>query len=90
MSSASMVGMSFLVLGVILLMGKWIRVVSPSLQKLFIPSSLIGGFLALFLGSEVLGKIVSSAGYYGTFISGGLFPQEMIDIWSALPGLLST
>lgn len=87
MTSASMVGISFLVLGLILLIGKWIRVVSPPLQKLFIPSSLIGGFLALFLGSEVLGQIVTSSGYYGTFVSGGLFPQEMIDIWSALPGI---
>jgi len=41
--SAAMIGMSFLVLGVILLLGKWIRVMSPPIQKLFIPSSLIGG-----------------------------------------------
>jgi ESS family glutamate:Na+ symporter len=37
-----MVGMSFLVLGIILLLGKWIRVITPLLQKLFIPSSLTG------------------------------------------------
>lgn len=45
-----MVGMSFLVLGIILLLGKLIRVITPNLQKLFIPSSLIGGIiLELFL-----------------------------------------
>lgn len=85
--SASMVGMSFLVLGVFLLLGKWIRVMSPSLQKLFIPSSLIGGFLALFLGPEVLGTTVSWTGYYDPSLSNGIFPQEMVDVWRTLPGL---
>lgn len=85
--SASMVGMSFLVLGVFLLLGKWIRVISPSLQKLFIPSSLIGGFLALFLGPEVMGTIVSWTGYYDSSLSNGIFSQEILDVWRILPGL---
>jgi len=85
--SASMVAMSFLVLGVILLLGKWIRVMSPTLQKLFIPSSLIGGFLALFLGPEVLGNLVLWTGLQNSFLSGGIFPAEMLDVWATLPGL---
>ncbi len=85
--SAAMIGMSFLVLGVILLLGKWIRVMSPPIQKLFIPSSLIGGFLALFLGPEVLGYLISWIGDTGTFLSGGIFPEEMLDAWTTLPGI---
>jgi len=85
--SAAMIGMSFLVLGVILLLGKWIRVMSPPIQKLFIPSSLIGGFLALFLGPEVLGYLISWIGDSSTFLSGGIFPEEMLDAWTTLPGL---
>lgn len=85
--SAAMIGMSFLVLGAILLLGKWIRVMSPPIQKLFIPSSLIGGFLALFLGPEVLGYLISWIGDSGTFLSGGIFPEEMLDAWTTLPGL---
>ncbi|ATU08300.1 sodium/glutamate symporter [Methanohalophilus portucalensis] len=85
--SASTVGLSLIVIGLILLIGKWIRVVSPPFQKLFIPSSLIGGFLGLFLGGEVLGNVVSWAGITGTFLSGGLFPEYMLDVWIALPGL---
>lgn len=84
--SASMVGMSFLVLGMVLLLGKLIRVMSPTLQRLFIPSSLIGGFLALFLGPEILGKLFLWIGYNDTFHSGGIFPAEMLDIWATLPG----
>ncbi|MDG6243823.1 MAG: sodium/glutamate symporter [Methanolobus sp.] len=85
--SASMIGMSFLVLGIVLLLGKWIRVMSPPLQRLFIPSSLIGGFLGLFLGPELLGNMVSWAGFNDSFLAGGLFPAEMFDAWATLPGL---
>ncbi len=85
--SAAMVGMSFLILGVILLLGKWIRLMSPTLQKLFIPSSLIGGFVALFFGPEILGYIVLWAGYDSTLFSGGIFPQDMLDVWKGLPVL---
>lgn len=88
--SPSMVGMSFLILGIILLLGKWIRVITPGLQKLFIPSSLIGGFLALILGPQVLGNLVEWLGYEnGIFVllSGGIFPEDMLAVWAALPGL---
>ena len=85
--SASMVGMSFLLLGIILLLGKWIRLMSPPLQRLFIPSSLIGGFLALFLGPDVLGYIVTWLGYDNTFLADGLFPENILDSWAVLPGL---
>ena len=67
--SPSMVGMSFLVLGIILLLGKWIRVITPNLQKLFIPSSLIGGFLALILGPQALGNLVEGLEYENTAFS---------------------
>lgn len=88
--SPSMVGMSFLVLGIILLLGKWIRVITPNLQKLFIPSSLIGGFLALILGPQVLGNLVEGLEYENTafsILAGGIFPEDMLAIWASLPGL---
>lgn len=85
--SAGLIGMSFLVLGIILLVGKWIRLVSPPLQKLFIPSSLIGGFLGLILGPEVLGSVVSMTGVSGNLFSGGIFPGEMLEVWATLPGI---
>ncbi|MPM38964.1 hypothetical protein SDC9_85595 [bioreactor metagenome] len=90
MMSPFMVGMSFLVLGIILLLGKWIRVTTPGLQKLFIPSSLIGGFLALILGPQVLGNVVGWLEHEnGIFalLSSGIFPEDMLTVWAALPGL---
>ena len=84
--SPNMIAASFLILGLILLVGKWIRVTSPLLQKLFLPSSIIGGFLALFLGPEVLGNIVKWMGFGTTFLSNGIFPPEVLTVWGVLPG----
>ncbi|MDI6644874.1 MAG: sodium/glutamate symporter [Methanobacteriaceae archaeon] len=86
--SPAMVGLSFIVLGLILLIGKLIRIKSKILQRLFIPSSLIGGFIALILGPDILGSLINLIGLEGTFLSNGLFPLEMLEVWVALPGLL--
>ncbi|WP_269849972.1 sodium/glutamate symporter family protein [Methanosarcina horonobensis] len=86
----SAVGMSFLVLGLLLLLGKWIRVTTSYLQKLFIPSSLIGGFLGLVFGPQVLGNLVEWSEHEDTVLSllaGGIFPEDMLAVWATLPGL---
>jgi ESS family glutamate:Na+ symporter len=64
-------------LSVLLLIGKLLRTKIVLLQKLFLPASIIGGFVGLALGPYVLG----SAGVK-------LIPQEMLDTWAALPGML--
>ncbi|PYZ92644.1 sodium:glutamate symporter [Salipaludibacillus keqinensis] len=77
------VGFSLIILGVLLLIGKWLRVFTPFFQSFFIPSSMIAGLIALFLGPEVLGLTGVNL-----FDEGGLFPQAMVEVWSTLPGLL--
>lgn len=81
------VGLAILLLGVILLIGKALRVKVRWIQKLFLPSSIVGGFLALFLGPEVFGKIMSKFGVT-TFLEGGIFTPEILEVWKSLPGLL--
>jgi ESS family glutamate:Na+ symporter len=81
--SAELVGFSFIIIGMLLLVGKWIRIFTPFLQNFFIPSSMIGGLIALLLGPEVLGAFGVNV-----FDDGGLFPAEMIEVWSVLPDLL--
>ncbi len=44
-----------LVVGLILL-GKWIRRQVGVLRKLFLPSSIVAGCIALLLGAQVLGR----------------------------------
>lgn len=63
---------SFCLLGFFLLVGKFIRVRLRFLQNLFIPASIIAGFLALGLGK------------YGFDI----LPQWVVANWSPLPGIL--
>ncbi|GAB3791085.1 sodium/glutamate symporter [Virgibacillus kimchii] len=81
--SAELVGFSFIIIGLLLLIGKWIRVFTPFLQNFFIPSSMIAGIIALLLGPEVMGAF----GIH-LFDEGGLFPEAMLNVWSELPGLL--
>lgn len=63
---------SFCVLGLFLLIGHFIRISLKVVQNLFIPASIIAGFLGLILGR------------YGFDI----MPAWIIDNWAPLPGLL--
>ncbi|MDO5629121.1 MAG: sodium/glutamate symporter [Mobilicoccus sp.] len=85
--SADVIGFALLLLGVVLLLGKAVRVTTPLAQKLFLPSSIIAGFLALLVGPEVLGTVAQWMGS-DRFAEAGLFTPEILDVWSALPGLL--
>lgn len=81
------VGGSLLLLGIILLAGKALRVRVKWIQKLFLPSSIIGGSIALILGPGVFGQIAKRAGYDG-FSEAGVFTPEILEVWRTLPGLL--
>lgn len=76
--TADRIGFSLLVIGLLLVAGKWIRVKTPLLQTLFLPSSLVAGLLALLVGPEVLGAITGF----------DVFPDFMIRTWQTLPGLM--
>jgi len=62
---------------VLLLVGKWLRVRVVLFQKLFLPASIIAGFIGLLLGPEVFGKHLFP-----------VIPPEMINSWSHFPGQL--
>ncbi|NNH69491.1 sodium:glutamate symporter [Nocardia uniformis] len=85
--SANTIGFALLLLGVMMLISKIIRVKWRLAQKLFIPSSIIGGALALLIGPDVLGRIASAVGI-DWFADAGLFTPEILRVWSTLPGLL--
>ncbi len=56
-------------------------------RRIFIPTSLIAGFLALLLGPEVLGAIMTEDNSV-SFLPKGLQQQEIINIWKELPEYL--
>lgn len=86
--SADQIGMSILLLGVACLVGKWIRTRISLLQKLFIPASLITGVMLLLLGDEVLGSLIAFMGFQDSWLSKGLIPEHVQEVWGTLPELL--
>jgi len=83
--TAEIIGLSILLLAIALLIGKFLRSKVPIFYKFFIPSSILGGIVFLLLGPEILGKIVNSSNY-----EYGLFSENILTVFSALPGLLIT
>ncbi len=85
--SANVIGFALLLLGVLLVLGKLVRVVNRSSQKLFLPSSIIGGGVALLVGPDILGSIASQLGS-DRFAEHGIFGEDVIAVWTELPELL--
>ncbi|CAN5703131.1 sodium/glutamate symporter [soil metagenome] len=78
-ANANDVGMAFVTLSLIFAGAALIRRWTPPLRALFIPTAVIGGFLAMLLGPEGLGRLIDSR---------GIFSPETFSVWQALPGLL--
>jgi glutamate:Na+ symporter, ESS family len=64
-------------LSVLLLVGKYVRTKVRLFQNLFLPASVIGGFLGLLLGPSVVGKCLFT-----------VIPPAMMDSWGLYPGRL--
>jgi Na+/glutamate symporter len=79
MWTADEVGQSIVLLALVFLAAALIRKRSRHLRALFLPTAVIGGFLALALGPEGVGRLTDS---------NGIFPDHAFEIWTALPGLL--
>lgn len=71
----------FVLVAVGLLLGKFALILLPGLRKIFIPSSIIGGLIALAGGPEVWGRVFPAQ-------PGGLVGQEVYDYCRQLPGFL--
>lgn len=85
--SPDYIGFALVLLAALFLLGKWLRVRVRWIQKIFLPSSIIAGFLALLVGPQVLGRAGEAAGI-DWLVDGGLFTPEILEVWGALPSLL--
>src|SRR5262245_54148009 len=79
MWTAADVGQAMVLLALVFLVAALIRKWSRHLRALFLPTAVIGGFLALALGPEGVGRVAGS---------NGIFPDQTFAIWAALPALL--
>ncbi|WP_156291023.1 sodium/glutamate symporter [Oceanobacillus salinisoli] len=86
--TAEKIGFALLYLGLFLLIGKWVRVRVKWLQNLFLPSSVIGGFIALLLGPQVLGRMLEPITGKQSFWATGLLAPDILEVWDAIPGLM--
>jgi ESS family glutamate:Na+ symporter len=79
LGSADTFGFSLVLLSLVFACAALIRRWSSPLRALFIPTAVIGGFLALGMGPEGIGRV--TGGY-------GLLTADTFAVWKALPGLL--
>src|SRR5699024_24077 len=86
--SPNQIGFTLLYLGLFLLIGKWLRIKVKWMQNLFLPSSIIGGFVALLLGPQVLGKIMALFVDHDSFFVNGIIPENVTEVWRVLPDLM--
>jgi glutamate:Na+ symporter, ESS family len=74
-----------LLIGLLLMISKMIKARISLFEKLFLPSSIIAGFLALILGPQVLGRMVPEG---AEAWRSGVFSPAILDVWRGLPGWL--
>ena len=79
LTEAQWVAFSLLLLGMAFICGMLLRRVLPWLAAVYIPASILAGFLILLAGPQVLGRV-----------TGGwsLVPPQTVPVLSTLPGLL--
>ncbi|BAU56861.1 sodium/glutamate symporter [Halorhodospira halochloris] len=82
--SAAEVLTALLILSLLVLASAVLRSYLLWAQRLFLPSSIIAGVIALLLGPEVLGRLLD----YPFAEQGGIFPGYVTQTWEAIPGLL--
>jgi glutamate:Na+ symporter, ESS family len=78
-TEAQWVAFSLLLLGMALIGGMLLRRAVPLLATVYIPASVLAGFLILLVGPQVLGRVTSGW---------SLIPPPTIPVLAALPGLL--
>lgn len=76
--------LSILLIAGLVVLGKWVRRQVGLFQKLFLPSSIVAGTIALLLGPQVLGRFFEPDSRWAF----GVWPEAVLDIWSGLPGVL--
>ncbi len=73
---------------VLLVAAHYVRRASRFLSSLFLPGSIIAGFVALFIGPDGVGAIANFISGQNASLSKGIVPEPIRATWHALPGIL--
>lgn len=82
MTVSSLFG-DMIIIALFMLIGFFAREIIKPIQRLFLPSSLIGGLIALILGRQMLG-IVEVPASFSSFIQSLASPKIFRSVWSWL------
>ncbi len=74
-------------IALLLLAGRIVKQKIHWIQRLYLPESIVAGAIALLLGPQVLGAIVTAIAGEGTLLSQGLFSEPIRETWSQAPGI---
>lgn len=77
---------AYILLSILILVGRFIRQRVQLVRSLFLPSSIVAGVLALLLGSGVLGAAVRAVNPLSP-LAEGVFPQVIRDVWAQSPSI---
>ena len=79
---------AFIMVGILILVARFIKHKIRLFETLYLPESIIAGFIALILGPGVLGAIALAFGVdTESYLAGGIFPETMRTVWSQSPGV---
>lgn len=75
---------AFILLGLFLLIGRFLKAKIELFNILYLPESILAGGVALLLGKEGLGNIVPSTTFFAT---NGIFPEKVSLVWEQTPSI---
>lgn len=78
---------AFVWIALLILAGRIIKQKVGWIQRLYLPESIVAGALALLLGPQVLGAIMTVISGEGALLSQGLFSEPIRATWSQAPGI---
>ncbi|GAB4226849.1 MAG: sodium/glutamate symporter [Elainellaceae cyanobacterium] len=78
---------AFIVIAILVLVGRYVKQKVRWIQRLYLPESIVAGVLALLLGPQVLGAIATAVAGADTLLANGIFPEAMRAVWSQSPGI---
>lgn len=77
---------AYILIAILILLGRVIRQRLGILRSLYIPSSIVAGIIALLLGKSALGAIVQSIDPESSLVQ-GIFTENIQAVWSQSPGI---
>ncbi|AFZ46411.1 sodium/glutamate symporter [Cyanobacterium stanieri PCC 7202] len=78
---------AFVILAILILVARFIKQKARWIQTLYLPESVVAGFLALILGREALGALITNLGGENALFAGGLFSDSIRTVWQQSPGV---